>query len=95
MCSNVVFEKKAIKYISSADTNTQKKLNKAITNAQNGMGDVRPLLNIKKHGHTAKGVWRIKIEHCRIFFKREGNGTMVITDIATKSNATYNRYGYM
>ena len=88
----MVVSKCAQKVLNKADKPTATKLNKALTNIQNGYGYIEPLKKIKKD--MEDNLYRYKMEHYRIIFQRTTND-LIIKSITTKSNTKFHRTGCM
>lgn len=86
----MILSKSAKKVINKIDKATVIKLNKAFVNIQNNIGQIEPLKPIRKGMES--GLYRYKMEHYRIIFKRTPNELVVKTIIA-KTNAKFRRTG--
>lgn len=86
----MIISKCAQKTINKVDKPTSLKLNKALTNIQNGNGYIEPLKPIHRGMET--DLFRYKMEHYRIIFKRNAHGIM-IKSITTKSDTKFLRTG--
>ena len=86
----MVISKSAQKVINKADKPTAVKLNKALTNIQNGYGHIEPLKQIQRGMES--DLYRYKMDHYRIIFKKTPN-ELTIKSITTKSNTKFRRTG--
>ena len=86
----MILSKSAKKVINKIDKATAIKLNKAFVNIQNNIGQIEPLKPIRRGMET--DLYRYKMEHYRIIFKRTSNELVVKTIIA-KTNAKFRRTG--
>ena len=76
-----ILKKRAQKYLDSVDSNTRKKLYKALDKLTRWEGDIVPL-------EGQKNCYRCKIEHYRILFGwHKGEIVIVVVDITTRTNA--------
>ena len=87
----MIVSKSAQKVLDKADKPTAAKLNKALTNIQNGIGYIEPLKQIKKGMES--DLFRYKMEHYRIIFKRKPE--LTIKSIGTKNDTKFKRTGCM
>ena len=85
----MVISKSAQKVINKADKPTAIKIQKALTNIQNGVG-IEPLKQIQRGMES--DLYRYKMEHYRIIFKKTPN-ELIIKSITTKSNTKFRRTG--
>lgn len=77
----VILKKRAQKYLDSVDSNTRKKLYKALDKLARWEGDIVPLAGQRDR-------YRCKIEHYRILFEwRKGEIIITVIDITTRTNA--------
>ena len=86
----MIISKFAKKTINRIDKQTAIKLNKALTNIQNGIGPIEPLKRIRKGMES--DLYRYKMEHYRIIFKKTPN-ELIIKSITTKTNTKFLRTG--
>ena len=76
-----ILKKRAQKYLDSVDSNTRKKLYKALEKLSRWEGDIVPL-------EGQKNRYRFKLEHYRILFEwKKGESVIVVVEITTRSDA--------
>ena len=87
----MIILKSAQKFLEKTDKATRKKLEKALNKIQNNQVNIEPLKQIKKGMES--GLYRYKMEHYRIIFKKEADIT--IKFIGTKNDTKFRRTGCM
>ena len=79
----ILLEKQPRKYLASVDTNTRKKLYKALDQLSNLEGDIKRL-------GGQDNLYRYKIMHYRILFSIDKEGQLIIVSVInTRTNIKY------
>lgn len=81
----IKLEKQPRKYLASVDTNTRKKLERALEGLKSLEGDIVRL-------SSKKNLYRLKIAHYRVIFSYRGGEIIIVEAIDTRTNIKYRRY---
>ena len=81
----IKLEKQPRKYLASVDTNTRKKLERALEGLKSLEGDIVRL-------SSKKNLYRLKIAHYRVIFSYCGGEIIIVEAIDTRTNIKYRRY---